>query len=174
MSDNTGSKIVTETEALRIFREIAAIKSIPFDFYDDCCYSRAHKMCQILRSKGITPRKIWNYSSGWPRATLRIAMPGQADEYIYWNYHVAPIITVETSKDTLSSRVIDPSLFDRPVTEDQWKDAQNDQDSLIITTGYAYYYQDPNGITEQFDNDYSQTERELKKHRDERDLRDLR
>jgi hypothetical protein len=45
--------VVSEEELSKYFDELASNKDIPFLYAYDGCYARAHKMSQILESKGI-------------------------------------------------------------------------------------------------------------------------
>ncbi|MBY0413677.1 MAG: hypothetical protein K2Q18_05910, partial [Bdellovibrionales bacterium] len=39
---------------------------------------------------------------------------------IRWNFHVAPIVYVKDDHNNIQKMVIDPSLFDRPVSVAEW------------------------------------------------------
>ena len=43
-----------------------------------------------------------------------------------WHYHVAPAVRVRGADGSVHDMVLDPSLFDRPATVEEWRAAQHD------------------------------------------------
>lgn len=163
--------ILTANEADRYFQELSVISGIPFNYPDDCCFSRAHAMCRILRSRNIIPRKIWKYGSGWMQhATLWVRTKNHPDGIVWWTYHVAPVIAVQGVAE-LCYRVIDPSLFNRHVSIAEWDAIQNDPAGIIRFSDDDVYFCEPNGAHAAFDCDHSQTTKRLKLHRRRRNDR---
>ena len=122
---------LSEAQAQQLFRELAAQPQIPFDYPDDCCYSRAHEMCRIMRERGIPCRKVWNYAHDFPNgAALRADTPNHPSGHVNWRYHVAPVVPVQGNDGVVRDMVMDPSLSDRPLTVDEWVARQ--QDLIII------------------------------------------
>jgi hypothetical protein len=105
--------VLTPDEVERVFKTLAATPNIPYQIPDDGCHARAHKMSMILEKMGITNVKI--YTEG----TLSVRTPRAPGGKVYWTYHVAPVV-LTTSGDKLIPMALDPSLFDRPVTADEW------------------------------------------------------
>ncbi|MCX7113398.1 MAG: protein-glutamine glutaminase family protein [Proteobacteria bacterium] len=53
--------------------------------------------------------------------------PNHPDGKVEWyGYHVAPTVPVQKADGSVQDMVIDPSMFDHPVTVDEWRDAQHD------------------------------------------------
>ena len=127
---------------------------IPFQYVVDGCYARAHKMRQILENDyGYSCEKVFSYEG----ATGYLAVDA-GDCCVYWWYHVAPLVTVRDAHQ-LKKFVMDPSMFDGPVTIETWTGAQENFDCTPyadfgyseITPGYVY---GPGGSTDNF---YSST-----------------
>jgi hypothetical protein len=154
------------------FNKLAAQKHIPFDYPDDCCYSRAHEMCRIMREHGIQGRKIWNYGHGWKnnRSTLRLETKNHPNGYVNWRYHVAPVVAVQKDSSEVDM-VMDPSIFDKPVLIDKWLTIQQDPKSTHELTDDSYYYRTPGNAFTMYDPNYSKTNETLADHRYYRDLR---
>ncbi|RNA61416.1 hypothetical protein D1631_05450 [Chryseobacterium nematophagum] len=97
---------------------------IDFNYNNDGSFARAHKMREILIYKGINEfsiQKIWIYGTG--NESLKNG----------WKYHVAIIV---------GGQVIDPSLFNTPVSIERWANACRSYSNQMITTqqtpGYFY------------------------------------
>ena len=91
-----------------------------------------------------------------PRSTLDRSSAA-SDVYkrqVYWWYHVAPLVTVRDHHQ-LKKFVMDPSMFDEPVSIETWTGAQENLDCSPyadfgysdITPGYIYA---PGGSTDNF------------------------
>lgn len=127
---------------------------IPFQYVVDGCYARAHKMRQIMNEEyNYEPQKVFSYEG--PSGSLAV---DAGDCCVYWWYHVAPLVTVKTATGT-AQYVIDPSMFDEPVSIATWTAAQEnlgctpfaDFGYTEITAGKIYA---PGGST---DNSYIST-----------------
>jgi hypothetical protein len=164
---------LSEAQAQRVFAELAAMKHIPFDYPDDCCYSRAHEMCRIMQQQGVDCRKVWNYGHGLSskEASLTVETPNHPSGQVRWLYHVAPVVGVRGNEGETKDMVLDPSMFDRPVDVQQWVDKQGDPSSTHEISQSNYYYRAPGGFGGQEDPDYTQTTKMLKEHRYYSDLR---
>jgi len=107
------------------------------------CEARAHVMAQRLLERGAKVRKIF--------AGGRLLARGRDGNYYRWKGHVA--LTVEIT-DTVGGRpvtrerVIDPALFDHPVTEAEWKAAVQigDSSKADISYGPSHLYGPPSGL----------------------------
>ncbi|HAE14592.1 MAG: hypothetical protein H6548_04160 [Chitinophagales bacterium] len=88
---------------------------ISFQYVVDGCYARAHKMKQILEDNyGYALEKCFSFED----ASGYLAVDA-GDCCVYWWYHVAPYVKVQTPKGILSC-VLDPSMFNKPVTKEKW------------------------------------------------------
>lgn len=123
---------------------------IPFQYVVDGCYARAHKMRQILENDfGYSCEKVFSYEG--PTGYLAV---DAGTCCVYWWYHVAPLVTVKMERG-YKKYVIDPSMFDEPVTIETWTAAQENFDCTPfadfgyseITPGYIY---SPGGWTDNF------------------------
>jgi uncharacterized Zn-binding protein involved in type VI secretion len=112
---------ITPEAAAALFALLAAQGDIAFGFPVDGCYSRAHLMVQRMQQMGLTPGKVWSFAN--PDA-LRANTPNHPDGYVEWGYHVAPTVPVVQPDGSVQDMVMDPSMFDRPVSVDEWRDAQ--------------------------------------------------
>ena len=162
---------LSEQDAEIHFDDLARQKHIPFIYPFDCCTARAHEMCRLLRTRGITPRKIWNYGRGWTRkpkvGTLRVVTPNAPGGVVTWTYHVAPVVSVEKLSGAIVKMVFDPSIFSAPVSPAVWRDRQQDDSSLWEITEDKYYYRDYFDFSNQnalFDSRYRETKHMLSAH----------
>jgi hypothetical protein len=111
---------VTPQVARKAFAQMAAQNDIAFQFPADGCYARAHLMARRMQSMGLRPRKVWSFAHGESLYARTSHIPAG---FVEWGYHVAPTLRVKTDNG-VHEMVIDPSLFDRPVTVGQWSNAQ--------------------------------------------------
>lgn len=102
--------VVTESEASSLFREFAADPSLPFRFLPDGCQARAQRMAQLLLAKGIQSGKVFI------KGKFELENPWDPLWPARWQYHTAPVLLVKVAEGRNELRVIDPSLFARPVT----------------------------------------------------------
>ncbi|HKR11881.1 MAG TPA: protein-glutamine glutaminase family protein [Pyrinomonadaceae bacterium] len=162
---------LSKAKADEMFKTLASQNHIPFDYPDDCCYSRAHEMCRIMKAEGVDCRKVWNYGQGFPdNSTLQASTPNHPNGKVSWRYHVAPVVSVNEN-GTCTDMVMDPSLFDRPVTVAEWKQKQQDQNSTIEITSATPYFRTPKDAYMEDDPTYAKTSATLKQHGYDRDLR---
>ncbi|RPJ78261.1 MAG: hypothetical protein EHM20_04330 [Alphaproteobacteria bacterium] len=104
--------VLTEKNVNSIFSDLASRKDIPFGYPMDGCYARAHQMVQILEEQGIIAGK----------AFIEGDLFVESSEFgeVNWGYHVAPVVMVKKGNKTIPY-VIDPSLFNKPVPQAEWK-----------------------------------------------------
>ncbi|MEZ5012789.1 MAG: protein-glutamine glutaminase family protein [Chitinophagales bacterium] len=106
---------------------------IPFQYVVDGCYARAHKMRQIMIDQfGYSCEKVFSYEG--PSGYLAV---DAGDCCVYWWYHVAPLVTVQMPHG-IKKFVVDPSMFDEPVSIETWTSAQENLDcSPYADFGYT-------------------------------------
>jgi Glutaminase len=178
-------KPISQAQADVLFKRMAAsANQIPFDYPNDCCYSRAHEMCRMMRDQGIDCGKIWNYANpGPPKGQLppgpplTVNTPNSPSGKVTWRYHVAPIVDVQGSDGAVRTMVVDPSMFAHPVTVDEWRTAQHAPNAITqydehFDPNSAPYYRDIDGANADYDKDYSQTHTQLQIHQIDRDSQD--
>lgn len=100
---------ITMAKAKELFKKAKGMQDIAWGFKKDGCYARAHLMARRFEAEGVRVDKVWI------NGTLYI--PGTDLE---WNFHVAPVVYVKDKNDQIQKIVIDPSLFDSPVTVEEW------------------------------------------------------
>lgn len=119
---------------------------IPFLYPDDGCWARAHEMCRLMIAQGAHPKKIW--ISG----NLHTPTKNNPACFVNWGWHVAPTLCVRTRLFRYIEEVIDPSLFNGPVSEATWKGVQGDLSATLTPTAASVYMR-----PSQTDPTYSQT-----------------
>jgi hypothetical protein len=153
----SAKQTLTELEARQLFNELAANKNIPFDYPVDCCFSRAHSMCRMIEQKGIACEKVWYFDKNWGTPVVKASLkPIKADgtsvmfpdehgvvQAVAWVYHVAPTVKVVRKDGTTEPMVMDPSLSNRPLTKNEWKQVQGNP---------AGAYEEPSDSTAYFSN----------------------
>ncbi|MBS0470063.1 MAG: hypothetical protein JSR60_03245 [Proteobacteria bacterium] len=120
---------------------------IPFLYPDDGCWVRAHEMCRRIVAAGVEPAKIW-LSGG-----LNVTTPNNPNCKLFWYYHVAPTVQVASSSGSEKLYVLDPSMFDEPVTDQVWMAAMNNPNAAVKRTPWTQY-----NLGGGEDPDFSQTE----------------
>ncbi len=96
---------------------------ISFQYCEDGCYARAHKMCWIINNKfNYATQKIFSFANN---STDELCVQGQkwGGCCVNWWYHVAPLVTIKTSTGP-KAFVFDPAMFDQPVLLSVWLHAQ--------------------------------------------------
>jgi len=113
---------------------------IPFLYPDDGCWGRAHEMCRLMVQKhGVTPKKVWIYGS------LVTPTKNNPNCVVHWGWHVAPTICVRSGcLGGKQEMVIDPSLFDKPVTKGTWKSVQGDAGAALQASAWTTFYRTKN------------------------------
>jgi hypothetical protein len=121
---------LTPDVALHVFQVMAAQPDIAFEFKADGCYARAHIMIERMSNLfHVHSRKVWAFARSFRGLRPVPAVEALPDsltvrlsggQCIDWCYHVAPLVTVTDLRGDQIDYVIDPSLFDRPVTVGEW------------------------------------------------------
>ncbi len=96
---------------------------ISFQYCEDGCYARAHKMCYVINNKyHYATQKIFSFAnSGSDELCVKGEKWGGC--CINWWYHVAPLVTIKTPTGP-KAFVFDPAMFDQPVLLTTWLHAQ--------------------------------------------------
>jgi hypothetical protein len=119
---------------------------IPFMYPDDGCWGRASEMCRLMIAAGSHPRKVWIDGN------LHVYSRNKPDCNVYWGWHVAPTLCVRTGFFRQADEVIDPSLFNEPVSKATWKGVQGDPGATLTDTSASIFMRPA-----QTDPTYSQT-----------------
>lgn len=124
--------LVSEEAAKALFDAIRSDPEYLWDFIDDCCLARAHKMCAALKKLGVYTEKIRadNASGTWLGTFgLAVRQKDRPGGFLFMGFHIAPLVRVRTGA-SFAERVLDPALFDGPVSVDQWAAALINRDSI--------------------------------------------
>lgn len=96
---------------------------ISFQYADDGCYARAHKMCYVLNNKyHYSTHKIFSFANAGADV-LSVQAQKWGGCCVNWWYHVAPLVNVKTTTG-VKAFVFDPAMFDQPVLLSVWLHAQ--------------------------------------------------
>ncbi len=106
---------------------------IPFLYPEDGCWARAHEMRRLMLALGHGSRKIWIHGA------LRTPTRNSPQCEVHWGWHVAPTLCVRRWLLFARRLVIDPSLFDTPVTRAVWKGIQGDPSAALTDTHGSLY-----------------------------------
>jgi len=132
----------------------AAAPCIPFNYPDDGCWGRAHEMCRLMIAAGVTPNKVWIFGN------LRAASQNNPNCQVFWGWHVAPTLSVGGQ-----TYVIDPSLFNGPVTQATWAGVQGDPSPTLIPSPASTFWRNQNPSSAITDPAYTQTNNVLTTYR---------
>jgi hypothetical protein len=104
--------ILSHERAYRLFHELSRAPNIPFQYPVNGCHARATAMAEIAGQQGIELIRI--YAEGFLQAEAPPPF-----RLLQWDMHVASAAMV-INNGQIELMVFDPSLFDRPVTEQEW------------------------------------------------------
>jgi hypothetical protein len=165
------SNAISEQQALAMFSLAGATTCdpltvpppcIPFLYPDDGCWGRAHEMYRLILNAGVISKKVWIYGS------LFVKTKNSPYCHVSWGWHVAPTVCVKGSGlfEWLfrTEKVIDPALFNSPVSKTMWKSIQGDTNAQLVSTDGSVFYRSSSGAI-QTDPTYSQTAQVLATYR---------
>lgn len=115
------SGVLSPERAAALFALMAAQADLAFRYPTDGCYARNWLMVQRMQQMGVHPMVVWSFANP---DNLHVNTPNHPKGFVEWGYHVAPLVEVREPDGKIGVRVIDPSMFDHPVTVDEWKNAQ--------------------------------------------------
>lgn len=130
---------------------------IPFLYPDDGCWARAHEMCRLIGGLGEQAGKLWMYGN------LEVRTPNHPQCHVCWIWHVAPVLSVSNAHAP-DLWVVDPALFDRPVTDSQWKLVQGHNKAIIVQTDASVYLRNESAWYRR-DESFSKTTKTLAQYR---------
>ena len=180
------ASVLTPQELSKAFDFLAKIHEIPYDYPEDGCYARALEMARILERDGILSAKVIievphtttvNASTGKTEfhstdgKILYAATKNSPKGYVEWIWHIAPVVYLNDGNQ-LTPMILDPSLFEHPVTVDEWKTVMVTKERPKATLSFHSRFR--YGLTETMDDckqkDYVESDligmrRVLKKYR---------
>lgn len=115
------SETISYSKAVEVFAWLIKQNDLAYRYPSDGCYARAHLMCERLSKQGFKPRKLWAVANG---EELYARTRNHPRGYVTWGYHVAPMLRIRKDDSKQLWYVMDPSLFDRPVTIRTWMESQ--------------------------------------------------
>lgn len=119
------TEAVTPKKVVEIFDALARMHSLRHDFISGGCEARAHLMCAEMFDLGVIPQKSW--------AVGKLS-PGVRN--VNWQFHVAPVLNVKMPDGSQAQIVIDPAVFDGPVTVAEWRRQIKASDKNSAVTAY--------------------------------------
>jgi hypothetical protein len=92
-------------------------------------------MCRLILAEGVLPAKIWNYGNDLVAQTVN-----EPTCHTDWSFHVAVTLLVQDPGQAQAQpMVLDPSLFQAPVSVQEWQQVQGEPDSVLIPTSYTLF-----------------------------------
>lgn len=110
---------LSKSDADALFAEFLDHPKLVWGANNTGCEARADLMAEIAHAKGYGVSKIWIRPQSASDSFL-VYLNDAGTETMAWNYHVAILVKMETGT-VIEPMVIDPSLFDGPVTIYAWK-----------------------------------------------------
>jgi len=107
--------VLESDAAQKLFASFVKNKDIPFKYPVEGCYARAHEMAMMASKQNIVMGKV--FAEGDLQAKTNLSKY----PIIRWDWHVAPVAFVKDQSGETKLMVFDPSLFDKPVTVEEWK-----------------------------------------------------
>lgn len=147
--------------AKAFFSRVQRQPHIPFQFPGNGCQARAHEMCRLIEcylhpDPAAVVAKVWNVAE---EDDLIVKTDNNPYCRVRWFYHVAPVVKVDNRL-----LVIDPALFEQPVTVERWLAKQKGKSSgPIYTSRVAYDWEEAKLFSAEEPNS---TENQLRDFRD--------
>lgn len=111
--------VVSEAKAGELFRFVADQSWIPYRAPEGC-HSRATAIGRLLEKEGVIVTKSFLKANQAQGDTLRFVPKDQTQKRTKLLYHVAPMVLVRRLDGDEEFMILDPSLFDEPVTLRDW------------------------------------------------------
>lgn len=114
--------ILSQEKLDTLFEDLRTNQFIPFEVVSDGCYARTYLMIMTARLKNINLGKIVVDVKNKKEQVIEIPIPDHK-WILRWYYHVAPMVFVRNeSNGEIEERIIDPSLFNRPLSRKEFVD----------------------------------------------------
>ncbi len=117
--ENFNVSILNEEELGKLFEYLSTRSNIPFHVVQDGCFGRAYLMITAAGLKNISlAKRVFE-----TRNNGVILIPSEDNKWrLRWYYHVAPLVYLRLESGEVVERVIDPSLFNHPVSKEEFLD----------------------------------------------------
>lgn len=113
--------ILSEEELNEFFQFVSTRSYIPFHIKYDGCFGRAYRMIVVGNRKNIELGKLVIDVINKDEEVIEVLSPDHQWK-LRWYYHVAPFVFLEKDNGDLEMRILDPSLFNRPVSRFEFID----------------------------------------------------
>ena len=113
--------VLSEPELDEFYQYISTRSYIPFHIKWDGCYGRTYLMMTVANRKNIEMGKLVIDVLNKDKEVIEVMSPDNKWK-LRWYYHVAPFVYLEKENGDLELRILDPSLFERPVTREEFVD----------------------------------------------------
>ena len=133
-------------------RRGAVLGCIPFKFPKNGCWARAHRMCEIMLDEfTIRAGKVWIFGK------LKADTLNDPTCLVEWDFHVAPLLSVQYGKRT-RLMVIDPARSDHgPVTLRRWKRRVHGISKTMVTGASVFRQLEPGRLELEGENETNKT-----------------
>lgn len=139
--------VVTSARAKELFEVLANADDIPHDFVDEGCHQRAHVAAKRLEDAGVYSEKAFlRPDSG---ADLKIPSDKSPIGFTLGIFHTAPCVLVKGDDGESRRMVLDPSLFDGPVSVEEWAarmyplgEGEAGKEELFFLPRFAFHLSD--------------------------------
>lgn len=126
--------VLSSERALEVFNLLKNDEDNSFNYPPEGCFARAHRMAQLMDEMDIVSGKVFLEGV--------FHMESKYEEYA-WSYHTASVVLVRDKNNKLTPTIFDPSLFERPVTIEEFKnrlmkDSRSKFHSQYFTRRYNY------------------------------------
>lgn len=140
--------VLSSDEAMNLFQTLKNDEENSFDSPIDACFARAHRMAQVMDERDIISGKA--FVEGDIYVDTKFGELG-------WTYHAASLVMVK-NKGVLTPTVMDPTLFDKPVSYEEWKkiltkNSKSKLKSEYFTKRFNYDIREKNADPIQYDED---------------------
>ncbi|WP_374075611.1 protein-glutamine glutaminase family protein [Bdellovibrio bacteriovorus] len=128
LAKTLSSSDFAESELAKVFTQIKANPVFRYDYVRDGCFARSHLVSHALKEKGYSVGKIWIHGfSLWPREQKK------PKDFFAWRYHVAPFV-----KNKNQIWVLDPGLFEEPVSASRWvHEVLGPNKNIVVTASFS-------------------------------------
>ena len=135
---------LSEEHAQTVFDTLRSDTSYVWEYREDGCLARAHKMCRFLTRRGIRAEKIWieNANGTWLRPFGLVVLPEESPEEspgepVHLHFHAAVVVLLQTAAG-VEERIMDPTFFGGPVPQAMWSKKFINAESISITKQIDY------------------------------------
>ena len=130
----------SEKDAQTAFDTLRSDATYVWEYLEDGCLARAHKMCRFLTERGMISEKIRieNANGTWFCPFGLVVQPADAPhDPVHLRFHIAVVVRVQTPAGA-AERIFDPSFFGGPVPQEVWATRFINADSISVNKQIDY------------------------------------